>query len=38
LVVSIASFRVSIQSPDVPFLPEDLYSIDLLVVSSVTPL
>lgn len=32
IIVSIASFRVSIQSPDVGFLPEDFYNIDLLVV------
>jgi len=32
LVVSIAAFRVSIQSPDVAFLPDDFYSVDLLVV------
>jgi hypothetical protein len=32
IVVSIASFRVSIQSPSVGFLPEDFYSINLLVV------
>ena len=32
LVISIAAFRFSIQSPDVAFLPEDFYSIDLLVV------
>lgn len=32
LVVSIAAFRVSIQSPEVRFLPEGFYSIDLLVV------
>jgi len=32
LVISIAAFRVSIQSPGVLFLPDDFYSIDLLVV------
>jgi hypothetical protein len=32
LVISIAAFRVSIQSPDVAFLPEGFYSVDLLVV------
>ena len=32
LVISIAAFRVSIQSPDVAFLPEGFYSIDLMVV------
>ena len=32
LVVSVAAFRVSIVSPVVSFLPEDFYSIDLLVV------
>lgn len=32
LVVSIAAFRVTITSPDVAFLPENFYSVDLLVV------
>jgi hypothetical protein len=32
LIVTIAGFRVSIQSPDVGFLPEGFYSVDLLVV------
>lgn len=32
LVISIAAFRVTIKSPDVAFLPEGFYSIDLLVV------
>jgi uncharacterized paraquat-inducible protein A len=32
LVVSIAAFRVSIQSPEVLFLPQGFYSVDLLVV------
>jgi hypothetical protein len=32
LVVCIAAFRVSIQSPEVLFLPEGFYSVDLLVV------
>jgi hypothetical protein len=32
LVITVAGFRVSIQSPDVGFLPEDFYSLDLLVV------
>lgn len=32
LVVSIAAFRVSIVSPDVIYLPEDFYFLDLLVV------
>ena len=32
IVVCIAAFRVSIESPDVAFLPEGLYSVDLLVV------
>jgi Paraquat-inducible protein A len=32
IIVSIASFRVSIRSPDVGFLPQDFYSINLLVV------
>jgi Paraquat-inducible protein A len=31
LIVTIAGFRVSIQSPDVGFLPDNLYSIDLFV-------
>jgi uncharacterized membrane protein YhiD involved in acid resistance len=32
LVISIAAFRVGIVSPSVAFLPNDFYSIDLLVV------
>mgnify|MGYP002783592630 CR=1 FL=1 len=32
LVISLAAFRVSINSPDVAFLPDDFYSINLLVV------
>jgi hypothetical protein len=32
LIVSIAAFRVSIQSPSVDFLPEGFYTVDLLVV------
>jgi hypothetical protein len=32
IVVTIAAFRVSIQSPGVSFLPEDFYNIELLVV------
>lgn len=32
LVMSVAAFRVSIKSPSVGFLPDDLYSVDLLVV------
>ncbi|KAG7360516.1 paraquat-inducible protein A domain containing protein [Nitzschia inconspicua] len=32
IIVSIASFRVSIQSPNVGFLPEEFYSINLFVV------
>ena len=32
LVLTVAAFRVSIQSPDVAFLPEGFYSIDLIVV------
>ena len=32
LVITIAAFRVSIQSPDVGFLPSEFYSLDLLVV------
>ena len=32
LVMTLAAFRVSIQSPDVAFLPEGFYSLDLLVV------
>jgi len=31
-VVSVAGFRVSILSPEVSFLPQDFYSIDLMVV------
>jgi hypothetical protein len=32
LVITVAGFRVSVQSPDVGFLPDDFYSLDLLVV------
>lgn len=32
LLVSIAGFRISIASPDLDFLPDNFYSIDLLVV------
>jgi Na+-transporting methylmalonyl-CoA/oxaloacetate decarboxylase gamma subunit len=32
LVITVAGFRVSVQSPNVGFLPEDFYSLDLLVV------
>ncbi|CAB9512941.1 Paraquat-inducible protein A [Seminavis robusta] len=32
LLVSIAGFRVSIVSPNLDFLPEDFYAVDLLVV------
>ena len=32
LIVTVAGFRLSIQSPDVGFLPKDFYSLDLLVV------
>ena len=32
LIVSITAFRVSVQSPNVSFLPDNFYSIDLLVV------
>eukprot|EP00977_Amphora_coffeiformis_P009398 scaffold2179_cov165-Amphora_coffeaeformis.AAC.2 len=32
LIVTVAGFRISIQSPDVGFLPDDFYSLDLLVV------
>lgn len=32
LVMSVAAFRVSIKSPSIGFLPDDLYSVDLLVV------
>ena len=32
LIVTVAGFRISIQSPDVGFLPEKFYSLDLLVV------
>jgi hypothetical protein len=32
LVITVAGFRVSVKSPDVGFLPEDFYSLDLLVV------
>ena len=32
LVISIAAFRVSISSPDKMYLPDDFYSIDMLVV------
>jgi hypothetical protein len=33
LIVSVTAFRVSIQSPDVDFLPDGFYSVDVLVVS-----
>ncbi len=32
IVVCIAAFRVSVKSPEVTFLPENFYSIDLMVV------
>lgn len=32
LVISIAAFRVSIQSPDTSYLPDDFYSIEMMVV------
>lgn len=32
LVVTVAGFRVSVQSPDVAFLPPGFYSLDLLVI------
>lgn len=32
LIVTVAGFRISIQSPDVGFLPDEFYSLDLLVV------
>jgi uncharacterized paraquat-inducible protein A len=32
LIVTVAGFRISIQSPSVGFLPEDFYSLNLLVV------
>lgn len=32
LVMTLAAFRVSVQSPDVAFLPESFYSLDLLVI------
>ena len=32
LIVTVAGFRISIRSPDVGFLPDDFYSLDLLVV------
>ena len=32
LVMTLASFRVSVQSPGVAFLPESFYSLDLLVI------
>jgi hypothetical protein len=32
LVVTVVGFRVSVQSPDVLFLPDNFYSLDLLVV------
>ena len=36
LLMTLASFRLSIESPDhLNFLPEDLYSINMLVVSLV---
>jgi len=32
LVISIAAFRVSIENPDVTYLPEDFYSIEMMVI------
>jgi hypothetical protein len=32
LIITIVTFRVSIQSPKLSFLPDDFYSIDLLVI------
>lgn len=32
LLISVAAFRISIESPDVAFLPKDFYSIQLMVV------
>eukprot|EP00934_Nitzschia_sp_Nitz4_P006159 Nitzschia sp. Nitz4//scaffold358_size24170//3784//11028//NITZ4_008429-RA/size24170-augustus-gene-0.44-mRNA-1//1//CDS//3329548996//6149//frame0 len=32
LVISIAAFRVSVQSPSVAFLPDDFYAVDMMVV------
>lgn len=32
LVISIAAFRVSIQSPDTTYLPDDFYSIEMMVI------
>jgi len=32
LILSLVAFRVSIQSPDIDFLPNDFYSVDLMVV------
>jgi Paraquat-inducible protein A len=32
LVISIAAFRVSIQSPNTSYLPEDFYSIEMMVI------
>lgn len=32
LIIMLAGFRISVQSPSVPFLPEDFYSLDLLVI------
>lgn len=32
LIVTVAAFRISVQSPQVGFLPDDFYSLDLLVV------
>lgn len=33
LIVAMVAFRVSINSPSVSFLPEDLYSVDLILVA-----
>jgi len=35
LVITVAGFRVSVQSPDKGFLPPDFYSLDLLVIPMV---
>lgn len=32
LVISIAAFRVSIQSPDKSYLPDDFYSVEMMVI------
>lgn len=32
LIITVAGFRISIKSPDVSFLPDEFYSLDLLVV------